>query len=134
MIVEWETIIAELLLIRLAHQLHLSFAVWKKALIEKAWHNCWFFCPGGMHYVNMNQSLYLLFRYLCWDTASLEDCYFVLDGHKNRRCFLIKRWLNSMFLRISKLNSLALQINNFNMFRMCLIKLKRWYVFLFKFS
>ena len=103
--------------------------------------DCWFFCPGCIHYVNMNQSLYLLFNYLCQGTASLEDCYFVSVGHNKHWCFLSKRWLNSIFLRISKLNSLALLINNFIMLKdvfndlhLVRNKLKRWYVFLFKFS
>ena len=84
---------------------------------------------------------YVLFHYLCQGTASLEDCYFVLEGHRKRRCFLSTRWLNSIFLWISKLNSLALLINNFNMPQNVFTdrhligkKLKQWYVFLFKFS
>ena len=49
--------------------------------------DCWFFCPGCIHYVNMNQGLYLLFNYLCQGTASLEDCYFVSVGHNKPLVF-----------------------------------------------
>lgn len=83
------TITAEPLLTKLAHRPLLSFAVWKTPLSReiqwnwvfgKAKHDCWF-------YVNMNQSLFLLFHYLLQGTASLEDCYLLSDGHRKRRCF-----------------------------------------------
>ena len=38
-------------------------------------HECCSFCPGFIHYVNMNQGLYLISLYLRQDTASLEDYY-----------------------------------------------------------
>ena len=63
----------------------------------------------------MNQSLYLLLDYLRQGTASLEDCYFVSGGHKKRRCFLSSYWLNSIFSQISKLNSLALLVSQFDL-------------------
>ena len=59
---------------------------------------------------------------------------------KKCQCFLIKRWLNSIILGISKLKSLALLIDNFSMLQdnndLHLIgsKLKLWYIFLFKSS
>ena len=74
----------------------------RRYLAGKVRHDCWFFCPGCIHYANMNQSLYLLFHYLRQVKTSLEDCYFVLEGHKKRLCFLSKCWLNNIFLRISK--------------------------------
>ena len=85
-------------------------------IIGKARHD---FCN---RYVNMNHSSYLLFHYLRQRMASLEDCYFVSDGHgyKKRSCFLSKPWLNSI-LRISKLNSLVLLIRTSKCCRMCLM-------------
>ena len=47
--------------------------------------NADFFCLGCIHNVNMNQSFF--FHYLRQGTASLEYYYFVLHGHKKRRCF-----------------------------------------------
>ena len=67
MILERETITEELLLTKLTHQPLLSLAVWKRALsckiqwnwmFEKARHDCWFFCPGCIHNVNMNQLIF----------------------------------------------------------------------------
>ena len=105
-------------------------------MFGKARHDCWFCCPGCIHYININRGLYLLFHYLRQGMAFLDDCYFVPGRHKKRRCFLGKRWLNSTILRISKLKSLALLIYNFNMLRnvfndLNLIRnrLERWYVF-----
>ena len=80
-------------------------------MFRKACHDCWFFCLVCIHFVNMNQSLYLLFQYLCQGAASLEGYYFMLDGHRKRQCFLSKRRLNGIYLRASKLNSLALLVN-----------------------
>ena len=88
------------------HISDLSFAEWKKALSRevqlnwmfgKARHDCWFFCPGWIHYSNMNHGLYLLFHYLRNGTDYLKDYYLASDGHKKRLCFLSKYWLNSIF-------------------------------------
>ena len=120
MILERETTTAELMLTNLAHQPLLSFTLWKTAwspeiqwswMFRKACHDCWFFCLVCIHFVSMNQSLYLFFQYLCQGAASLECYYFVLEGHKKRRCFLSKRRRNGIYLRVSILNSLALLIN-----------------------
>ena len=110
MTLEREINTAELLLIKLAHQPLFCFAVWKTSLNReiqwylisgKTGHDCWFFCPGCTHYVNMNQGLYLLFHYLRQGAASLIAISW-LDGHKKRRCFLSQRRINSVFLGISK--------------------------------
>ena len=53
-------------------------------MFGKAGHDCQFLCHGCIHYVNMNQSLFLLFSYLLQGTASLEESYFLSDGHKKR--------------------------------------------------
>ena len=149
MIVERETFTTDQLLTKLAHQPLLSFAVWKKALSRgtqwnwmfgKARHDSWFFCPGCILCINMNQRLHLFFHYLRQGTTFLVDSYFVSEGHQKRRCFLSKRCLNSIFLQILKLNSLALLINKFSILSDAFNdlhfignKLKRWYVFLFNF-
>ena len=44
-----------------------------------------FFCPDYIYYVNMNQSLFLVFHYLCQGMGSLEVCYFVSDGDDDNR-------------------------------------------------
>ena len=84
MVLEQETITAELLLAKLAHRQLLSFAVQKTTLsretkwnlmLRKTRHDCCSFCPGFIHYVNMNQGLYLISLYLGQGTASLEDYY-----------------------------------------------------------
>ena len=96
---EWRIIAVDPLLQILAHHSLLSFSVWKATLSCEIWrfrkdeNDCWFFCPVCIHYVNMNQSFFLLFYYLCHGTACLEDFYFVLDGHMKRPCFISKRWL-----------------------------------------
>ena len=38
------------------------------------------------------------FHYLRQGTASLEYYYFVLHGHKKRRCFWSKRWLSTYYI------------------------------------
>ena len=85
MVLEQETITAELLLAKLAHRQLLSFAVRKTLSRETKWnlmlgttrHDCCSFCPGFIRYVNMNQGLYLISLYLGQGTASLEDYYFM---------------------------------------------------------
>ena len=84
--------------------------VWKSS----TWRS--FFCPGCIHYINMNQGLYLiLITYArarpLWKIA----ISYRTDTSNIRLCFLSKRWLNSIFLQISKLNSLVLLKNNFDM-------------------
>lgn len=59
---------------------------------------------GCIHYVNMSESLFLLFHYLRQGTASLEHCYFTSEGYKKRRCFISKRWLINIFTKTLKLN------------------------------
>ena len=79
---------------------------------------------------------YIFLHYLHLGTKPLKACYFVSDGCKKSRCFLRKPWLNSIFLQILKLNSLALLINDlmlydvFNDLHLILNKLKWWFVFL----
>ena len=117
-----QKITADLLLTKLVHQPLLSFSVWKKILSREIRWDWMFgkprndrclFCPSCIHFVTMYQGLYLLFHYLRQGGTSLEYSCFVWDGRKKRRCFLSKRWINCIFLRISKLNTLALPINNF---------------------
>ena len=88
-----ETNTAELLLIKLAHQPPFCFAVWKTSLSReiqwylisgKTGHDCWFFCPGCTHYVNMNQGLYLLFHYY---VRVQPDCYFVIGRTQETSVF-----------------------------------------------
>ena len=89
MILEGETITAELLLTKFAYQQRISFAIWKTTLSREiqARLDCWFFCSSCIHYVDMNHGLCLLFHYLLQGSASLKDCSFVSDGHKKPRVF-----------------------------------------------
>ena len=136
----WEKITVELFLTKLQHQPLLSFAISRRHWVVKpngteCWKNwIWLFYPGNICYINMNQSLFLLFHYL--RTVFLEDCYFVLDRRKK-----LWRRVNSIFLWKSKLNSFALVISNLYMLQdefhdihLIQNKLKQWYVFFFKFS
>ena len=120
---ERETITTESLLRKFAHQPLLSFAVWKTSLsceingiecLEKLDMTV-DFSVQVTFITLMNQGLFLLFHFWRQGTASLEDCYFMSDEHKKRHCFINKHWLISTFLWKSKLNSLALVINNFSM-------------------
>ena len=124
MILERETITAELLLTKLANQPIIFFAVWKTAL--KSWQisqlssslyerRHWVVKFNRIEYSeNFDITVHTWIRaYICFSITLVKVrhlwkiCYFVSHRYKKHCCFLSKCWLNRIFLRILKLNSLA---------------------------
>ena len=116
-----------------------------KLIVRKTRDDCWFFSPGWIchskRHCKRHNCQELIFAFpLLTSGCRLWKITILFWTGKKCQCFLIKRWLNSIFLGLSKLKSLALLIDNFSMLQdnndLHLIgsKLKLWYIFLFKSS